>query len=330
MVLAMRAESFEPHTASRIYALFGLRVRSDVPLPLAAEEGEYADIAICRMPIGAVAPAFDEAPHAVMTCEHGTPHVRRYSRPDGIWLCNPIATFHIWPDTARVDVFAEPEVDERQLALLLLGQVSVFLLRARHAAVLHASAVVTAHGAAVFLGQKGDGKSSLAAGFVQQGMRLLTDDVLAVDLRADGIVGLPSMAIMKLWQQTVAGVGGADRDLPYLCSGTEKRLLQLDESLAFATAPARLSAVYLLDRQGDDESAAGSIALTSMAGQQAVATLIAQTSWHELLAPAEVAASLPLYARLAAQLKFRLLRYPSGFQHQDAVRAAILNDLRSL
>jgi hypothetical protein len=36
---------------------------------------------------------------------------------------------------------------------------------------------------------------------------------------------------------------------------------------------------------------------------------------------------LPRYARVAAQVPIRVLSYPSGLEHREAVRAAVLAEL---
>jgi hypothetical protein len=314
---------------SPIYSMFGLRVRSDVPLPLAEQRDGGSDLLVRRAGSYGERPTISDAPIAVIRCEHGTVQCARFQLADGTWIDNGSSVFHIAPNADLVDVYADPAVDPRELALFVIGQVAVSVLRARGAVVLHTSAVVTSGGAAAFLAPKGGGKSSLAAGFVGEGAPLLTDDVLVLDLHGDQALGRPSLAVMKLWQQTLDGIGAGELELPSLLPGIDKKLLRIEGDLRLAEQPAPLYVLYVLDRRSAAQLGDASISITPLSGQQALATLMAQTSWIELLAPAEIAALLPVYARLARQVPVRLLRYPNGFEYQKAVRQAILADMNN-
>jgi hypothetical protein len=64
--------------------------------------------------------------------------------------------------------------------------------------VLHASAVTGPDGAAAFVGASGFGKTTLASRLIMRGAELVSDDVLTVEPRDNGLVahaGLPFMAI---------------------------------------------------------------------------------------------------------------------------------------
>ena len=70
---------------------------------------------------------------------------------------------------------------------LVLAQVLPLAAALRGMEILHASAVEMAGRAVAFLGSSGVGKTTLAARIVVRGARLVTDDVLAVDM-ANGAV----------------------------------------------------------------------------------------------------------------------------------------------
>lgn len=311
-----------------VYVLFGMRVQSDCALPLDAQGGGECDVVIRRMPDSATRPTRLGVPLALMRCEHGTIQCARYVRPDGTWIDRGDVLFHIAPTNDRVDVYTDSNFDQLELALLLMSLVAVFLLRARRKLILHTSAVITPNGTAAFLAPKGGGKSSLAAGFVYEGDALLTDDVLVISLGEASSVALPGPAIMKLWQQTLDALETRHRQHPSLFPGFDKKLLRLNEEQHLARSTQRLCALYLVDRYEPDNISGHSIEITSVGGTVALAALIAQTSWGELLAPREVAMLLPGYARLLQQVPLRTLRYPSGFQYQEAVRTAIVEDLQ--
>jgi hypothetical protein len=69
------------------------------------------------------------------------------------------------------------------MPILFAGTVLAFYLTVRHQLVLHASAVARGDRALAFVGQSGRGKSTLAALAAAAGARVVTDDVLLVDVQ---------------------------------------------------------------------------------------------------------------------------------------------------
>jgi hypothetical protein len=315
------------------YSLYGLRVRSDLRLPIAPLRGVARgtpDLVFRRgvaerrtwMPNGPVVAELrgqDRTVYAVLSRD-----------ASGAWIQNfAVGRFHIATDARRVDVYPEVGVDERLLAFVLAGEVSVFVLQRLGYPSLHASAVVTGQGAVAFLGPKGQGKSTMAACFLRHGAALLTDDVLPLQSRDDGVYGTPSLPMMKVWPATVECTLELVDQLPNLIANYDKKLLVLDERHRFAQAPARLRAVYVLRRY--DPTAAGrtDVFIQRLSGREALTALLAQTSFGPFLQPAEAARLLPLYARLQAQAPMRVLSVPNGFEYQAAVHAQIVTDLES-
>jgi hypothetical protein len=322
-----------PAGAPAHYTLFGLRVASDLPLPvppLPEAPAGPPDVEFRRAPAGCPAPAPAGRQVASVPCPvHGV-DLRVHRGLDGAWIwVRGLGTCHVLPGARRVVVYAEPQASERALGLLLAGQVSVFLLHQHGCPTLHASTIVTRHGAVAFLGAKGRGKSSIAAGFLRRDAVLLTDDILPLRPAADGIYGTPSLPLMKLWPPTVECALGLTEALPELLPEHGKKLLTLDGRYPFAQVPARLRAFYLLDRY--DPAARGSTetVIRHLSGHRGLAVLLSQVSHGAYLEPAEVARFLPLYTRAVAQAPVRLLSFPNGFEHQAAVLGRVAADLEA-
>jgi hypothetical protein len=101
------------------------------------------------------------------------------------------------PDGRRV-VGAPPTGPSWRWELLVLAQVLPLAAVLRGKDVLHASAVAL-HGRAVaFMGPSGAGKTTLAARIVANGARLVTDDVLAVDLSGQNVVVHRGSAVARI------------------------------------------------------------------------------------------------------------------------------------
>jgi hypothetical protein len=139
-----------------------------------------------------------------------------------------------------------PGTDEDLLRLLILGAAMGTILHQRGFLVLHASAVDVNGQAIVFIGNKGEGKSTLAATLHRRGHDLIADDVVAIDFRQAGRpLVLPAFPQLKLWPEAAAASLGANpQDLPRLTTHVEKR--QYQPAQGFADSPLPLKHVYVL------------------------------------------------------------------------------------
>ena len=94
---------------------------------------------------------------------------------------------------------------------VLVGTIMATLLYQRGLLVLHASAVNVNGEAIAFLGQSGEGKSSMAAAFEAQGYGIITDDVAPIDLDSNIVTVAPGFPQTKLSLE-VADTLGYDYD----------------------------------------------------------------------------------------------------------------------
>lgn len=139
-----------------------------------------------------------------------------------------------------------PGVEERLLRLPILGIVFSVILHHRGFLVLHASAVEVNGGAAVFLGGRGWGKSTLAATLYGRGHRPISDDLVAVDLHSGEMPAvIPGFPQLKLLPDAAAMALGDDPDtLPRLAYGYEKRSRRVVDR--FSPQPLPLRGIYQL------------------------------------------------------------------------------------
>lgn len=86
----------------------------------------------------------------------------------------------------EVVIDADPSSDPQVLQSLLLGPAMASVLHQRGVLAMHASAVVVDGGVHAFLGESGQGKSTIAAALAQRGCPVVADDLLAVGFDADG------------------------------------------------------------------------------------------------------------------------------------------------
>jgi hypothetical protein len=312
------------------YTLFGERVRSDFRLPLPPEQAPVEQEVgyIFRRPESETAPPPVGPKIAEQNCSHGTPITIVHRSDDEAWVWRRlIGTFHIHSNYRLVDVYPVEGGNEHFLGLMLAGQLAVFIMQLRGAPSLHASAVVPDNGAVVFLGQNGQGKSTMAASFLHRGARLLSDDALVLLRRPDGLYGVPGPRLMKLWPEAARQTLQLSDELPDLLDIVKKKLLTVDGQYPLAEAPERIRAVYVLERYDPQAEGRTECTIRLLSGRESLAALLAQVASGNFLRPGEATGLLATYTRLAAQAPVRHVSYPNGFEYQAAVHARILQDL---
>lgn len=152
--------------------------------------------------------------------------------------------------TGGRDILIEPieGAIESDIRLFLLGPVLGILLHQRGYLVLHASCIAMKRDeqtmAFAVVGEKGQGKSTLAAAFVAAGHALVSDDIVAVDLSGQRPMVVPGFAQLKLWPESLATLGDSLDKLPKARPSIEKRLRKVEQE--FSPEPIPLSAVYVL------------------------------------------------------------------------------------
>jgi hypothetical protein len=139
----------------------------------------------------------------------------------------------------------EPGIELAVLRPLIFGPLFSILLRQRGRLVLHASSVEIDGVAVAFMGASGWGKSTLAEYFYARGYRLLTDDVMAIDLDGSQPIAIPSFPQIKLMPDSATAIGHAPDSLPLLNERAIKRAHHV--SAGFCAAPLPLKRLYILE-----------------------------------------------------------------------------------
>jgi hypothetical protein len=150
-------------------------------------------------------------------------------------------TYDVSSDGRRVMWARGPQAGAGAVRADVTGRVLATALHAAGVLCLHGSAVALPGGTVAFLAPKYHGKSTLALALARAGGRLVTDDVLPVEL---GVVprAIPGVHQVKLWDDTAALFGLA-RDA---AEPGEKHLVHEFPDDRLMLTPSPLAAVYLL------------------------------------------------------------------------------------
>ena len=221
-----------------IYSAYGLQIRSFMPLPelLPAADSQW-DISIEIGSAECIPPeVLDKQGYLKVTPTQSV-----------IYLPG-LVTFLVC-EGVRILVDVAPDADEDLVRSYLVGTVMGILLYQRGLSVLHASAVEMDGYAVAFMGQSGQGKSSIAAALQAYGHQLCNDDVTPVGLNGDLAIAYPGFPQMKLTSESASALGYSPASLFELNSLEEKRGYRVIDR--FTQTPIPLRCVYVLER-GDD------------------------------------------------------------------------------
>jgi hypothetical protein len=319
------------------YAVFGLLLRSQVPIPglipmhlkqpTSLESSNDSAVAIHLHDFPQTSALIQPGPEELSYAssykdESGNPALTiwkvtgsRYLRlaySDGtqFWLDREgREVWATWPDNSTLE----------DTATYLLGPVLGILLRLRGVTCLHASAVAFGEKAVAFVGSEGAGKSTTAAALAQRGHAILSDDVVALAERDGSFWVQPAYPYLSLWPQSVESLYGSAEALPRFSANYEKRCLSLpQQELRFEERVLPLAAIYILgDRRGDPAPV-----VEELTPQKAFFSLVVNTFATNTIDSGMRSKEFEILSRLAPRVPIRAL-----YAHQDAGRLVDLCDL---
>lgn len=173
------------------------------------------------------------------------------------------------------------EVPEDEIRVYLLGVLMSILLRQRGLLVLHAAGLAKDGRSVAFVGDSGWGKSTLAGYFVQQGYRLLNDDVLALDVSRTPIQVVPGFPQIKFRPEAEQWLGARYEALPSLHLNSPKRIDAPFER--FQEEPLPISRLYVLEGAGREETC-----IEPLGAREAILELVRHTRMTNVMRAPEV------------------------------------------
>lgn len=294
------------------YLAYGVAIRSGyrLALPRAYAIGPGADAEIILEPgrakdfVGALAQLRE---HVV---REGWFHYLRIADGSDYLRWPKLFEFLISPDGNHILARPLSPVSFEKLQTYLLSQVLSFSLLRLGIETLHGTTLAVGSEAVAFLGDCGFGKSTLAAAFVNQGHRLLTDDMLAVKQigpRNYAFPGLPCLKLMPRIASKLLGPGANASPInPFTC----KRVIRLDQTQV-ASEPIPLRAVYALKPAPKYSQR---FTIRKLTGQKAWQALTSNTYNPSARDAERLAEQFTWAANLAEQLPVKSLSYPRSLR----------------
>jgi len=211
----------------------------------------------------------------------------------------------------------------------LLGQVLSFSLLALGIEALHGTAVALNNDTAVlFVGDCGYGKSTLAAALLARGLRVVTDDLVVLEERADTFVIHPGVPRLKLFESVHHALLQPRFAAAPMNNGTGKAVVALGpDETTDRVLP--LTAFYVLsDPEEPVVEGEEAIAIEPVEGRDAFLAVTRAAFNLIVLDRQRCANQFAWAARLSGAIPVRRVSYPRRLSLLPAVCDAVIADAR--
>lgn len=318
---------------SGTFGIFGLWVRCDCALPgiAAPAPGSHPDVQVVLDAWPADAVHLPAEPWYVSSHrdERGRPVLTVHRSQDGRWFrWTYIDGMRFLIEDARTVWCCWPDTLSPQDALTyLLGPVMGFLLVQRGMVCLHGGAVEVDGGAVLLVGPAGSGKSTTTAALSARGIRVISEDIAALQRAGQHVMVLPGPQEVRLWPASVRMLYGHEDALPALTPTWDKRVLDGRGGARFCDEPRPLKAIYLLDERRPEPSRPR---VEHIAGSQAMLDLAGNVYGTLMRQPEHRADEFAMLARLCAQVPIRSLRPHADPSRLPDVCRYILDDVAAM
>jgi hypothetical protein len=304
-----------------VQQLYGLRIRTPWPVRgLSAGDGPWDVEFVANRP-DVLARAASRVPD-----EQRNRWAQYAALPDGSayrrW--SNLFEFLVTADARHIYAQTLTDVDnEAMLAYLLVDALSFSMVRLGWEP-LHATAVATDHGVVGFLGNSGDGKSTLAALLLQQRCKLVTDDMLVLVRDRETWLAQPGPPRLKLYRDMADHILGVAPGRIAMNPDTTKLIVPLDTDDCTAE-PHPLRALYVLRSVGEDRSSA--LRIEQLSPAAAFPRVLAHTAGHYPSEIARLQRQFEFTTTLVREIPVKTLSYPREKAEMARLRDAVLADL---
>jgi hypothetical protein len=202
---------------------------------------------------------------------------------------------------------------------LLADQVLPRCLAQRGELVVHAAGIALGPDIALFVGESGRGKSTLAGLFFRAGRTLLSDDCLILRPTPVAVLAIPTYPSLRLRPDSADALFPGDIARAPLPSYSDKPRFSIPD-VSRQAAAGRVAAVYFL---GDADAGRADVRIAPMARATACIRLMEQSFQLDILDRKAVQRLLGLAGEVVARVPVFTLDYPRDFDRAAELVAGI-------
>lgn len=233
-----------------------------------------------------------------------------------------IARFRISFDDQTVRlVDAHPEADQNTIDHFVDDHIAPRIIAAGGDLVLHGSAVVIGGRLAMFLGQTGAGKSTLAASLHAAGQRLKGDDAVVISETTGILQGEATYTSLRLFRESIEQVFRDDVTTSAMAFYSDKLHVSAPGWSGSVAERFALGAFYILKHSDAD------ITIARMSPADSCMALVENSFALDPNNPASAAKRMARAARVAALIPCYKISYPRDFRLLGAVHSQIFESL---
>jgi hypothetical protein len=311
------------------YALYGLRIRSDIKLTLEDVPVEgAADVELFE----GKRQQFAEITTQVELGHSDWIHHRELTDGSSFLRYEDLFEFVVAPSGTQMFYRFLTTVSLESFQTYALGRVFSFALVKMGYEPLHAATVVVDGKAVAFLGASTFGKSSLATCFVASGFPLLTDDTLRLEQRDGQYVAFPGPPRLRLLPKIARlYLGGTSSGVVMNPREKDARAPKLVFCLSGSQSCAQvvpLGAIYVVTGPRNVHRKQR-IAIGSLTPLQALMNVVRFTHNDGLTSSDRLTRQLDAARRLIDSVTIRSLSYPRILASLEEVKDAVLEDLKN-
>lgn len=231
-----------------------------------------------------------------------------------------VARFRIDLANHSITAFGvDPETADYVIDHILNDHIAPRLMAELGALVLHASAVRFGDRLALFLGETGVGKSTLATSLHQAGYPLLGDDAAIVTPGPTGFLAQALYPSLRLYPEAIERLLGNIATTSPMADHSDKQHVHLASLPQSVAEPLQLAAIFFLS--GDDE--ATSVAAAALESTMACIKLVEQSFTLDPRDKRCATRRISALSQLALAVPTYTLSYPHDFARLGEVHAVI-------
>jgi hypothetical protein len=309
------------------YYLYGFSLRSQWPLP--CPQQKYNNLPEVKLLEGS-ASSFSDVYLETQKQVNPSPFFHYAHLPDGSIYIRWSGLFEFLISHDGRLIVGHPLNNANKEAFLnyLLGQTLSFAIVKQGIEPLHSTVVRVNDFAVGFIGDCGYGKSSLAAGFLQAGYPLLTDDLLVLRENNGCFLAYPGLPRIKLFPKIAKSlIGERVKGFP-IDKSTSKLIFPLGRYQSVKTT-SPLKVIYVLSPPKNGFRSQG-VTIRKLSHRSAFLSLLKNTYNPLVTEPDRLKRQFALAHRVVSKIPFKLLSYTRTLKSLPLIREAILEDLKKL
>lgn len=306
------------------YCVYGLTIRSDIPLELPQSDGgDLSEVQFCSAPATKLRAA---AKLARIESRPGDWYQYGFLPEGTSYVCwDDVGEFLVSADGRRIWYLRYDRASFESFQVYMLGQALSFALIRLGFEPLHATAVIVDGRAAAFLGDSGFGKSTLAACFLSAGFPVLTDDVLILREVSGSTMAYPGPSRIKLFPKVASSFIGRRPQGVAMNTATKKRILPLGARESHGS-PVPLGGIYAIapptELRGRHD-----VCVETLTGGASTLALVRATFNRRVLGPERLTRQFSASTALAERSPVKRLWYPRVLAKLPDVVTAIVADV---